>query len=411
MLEAGIRDALGIANDEGGINGKKLRHVMQDDQYKPDVGVKVFEEIVAKYKPLCFFGSGTPVALATAPLIKDRYKILYTSTSFSAKLAVSGIPSMFVVGPTYGDQFAVALKYIAQLKKAAKVAFFYSKGPFGEDPLAYGRVMCQRLKLDLVGEVAGDIRGGDHTAQIEELKSKNPDFVIMQGWVGPSNATLIKQCRDLGLKSQFVLTLWGADKSAVEALGPDGPEFLAVSPYAYWWMDDVPMIKTIKAYTAKHYPDVNYRPLNYFVAFTAGKIFVECLRRADAAGQLNEEGVTRGFAVLKGVRYWGADTTIDHQEQQISRGPSLEIESDKRDIGASFGLDHILLRNPDRERSEPHRMREQSRATRTMRFPLVTAFCALVGTGHGATMASRHIEHRVFSRELREQKMNISLRA
>jgi hypothetical protein len=44
VLEAGIRDALGIANDEGGINGKKLRHVMQDDQYKPDVGVKVFEE-------------------------------------------------------------------------------------------------------------------------------------------------------------------------------------------------------------------------------------------------------------------------------------------------------------------------------------------------------------------------------
>jgi branched-chain amino acid transport system substrate-binding protein len=214
VLEAGIKDALGIANEEGGINGKKLRHVMEDDAYKPDVGVKVFEEIMAKYKPLCFFGSGTPVALATAPLIKDKYKILYTSTSFSAKLAVSGIPSMFVVGPTYGDQFAVALKYIAQRGKGKRIAFFYSKGAFGEDPLAFGRLMCQRLKLDLVAEVAGDIRGGDHTAQIEELKSKNPDFVIMQGWVGPANAALIKQARELGLKSEFVLALWGADSGA-----------------------------------------------------------------------------------------------------------------------------------------------------------------------------------------------------
>jgi len=135
-LESGMKDSLEMANDEGGINGKKLGLVKDDDEYKPEVGVRVFEEMMLKSKPLCFFGSGTPVALATAPLIRDRYKILYTSTSFSAQLAVGGIPSMFVVGPTYGDQFAVALKYIAKLKKAAKVAFFYSKGPFGEDPLA-----------------------------------------------------------------------------------------------------------------------------------------------------------------------------------------------------------------------------------------------------------------------------------
>jgi branched-chain amino acid transport system substrate-binding protein len=334
VLEAGIKDALGIANEEGGINGKKLRHVNEDDHYKPDVGVKVFEEIMAKYKPLCFFGSGTPVALATAPLIKDKYKILYTSTSFSAKLAVSGIPSMFVVGPTYGDQFAVALKYIAQQGKGKKIAFFYSKGAFGEDPLAYGRLMCQRLKLDLVAEVAGDIRGGDHTAQIEELKSKNPDFVIMQGWVGPANAALIKQARELGLKSEFVLALWGADKSVVDALGPEAKEFLAVSPYAYWWMDDVPMVKKIKAYTAKHYPDVKFRPLMYFVAFTAGTIFVECLRKADSAGELNEAGVTKALQSLKDFDTGGLT-------------PPLTIRSNR------FPIARILKSNPAKGILEP----------------------------------------------------------
>ncbi|MBI4963895.1 MAG: ABC transporter substrate-binding protein [Desulfomonile tiedjei] len=334
VLEAGIRDALGIANDEGGINGKKLRHVMQDDQYKPDVGARIFEEMVSKYNPLCFFGSGTPVALATAPLIRDRYKVLYTSTSFSAKLAVSGIPSMFVVGPTYGDQFAVALKYIAQQKKEAKVAFFYSKGPFGEDPLAYGRVMCQRLKMELVGEVAGDIRGGDHTNQIEQLKRQNPDFVIMQGWVGASHATLMKQCRDLGLKSEFVLTVWGADKSVVDALGPDGPTFLAVSPYAYWWMDDVPMIRKVKAYIAKHYPDVTYRPLNYFVTFTAGKVFVECLRKADAAGELNGEGVTKALQSLRDFDTGGLT-------------PPLTIRSNR------FPVARVLKSNPSKGTLEP----------------------------------------------------------
>jgi branched-chain amino acid transport system substrate-binding protein len=316
-LESGIRDALGIANDEGGVNGKKLRHVMKDDQYKPEVGVQVFEEMMAKYNPLCMFGSGTPVALAVAPLVKDKYPVLYTSTSFSAKVAFSGTKSMFVVGPTYGDQFAVALKHIAQTKAKSKVAFLYSKGSFGEDPIAYGRIMARRLRLELVAEVVGDIRGGDHKAQIEELKLKAPDFVIVHGWVGPSNAALVKQCHALGLKSEMIFTLWGAAKEVVEAIGPDGPSFLAVSPYAYWWMDDVPMIKTLKSYTARHYPDVSYRPLNYVVAFMAGKIFVECLRKADAAKELNGNGLINALQSLKDFNTGGLTPPLTIRENRF----------------------------------------------------------------------------------------------
>ena len=173
-LIAAMKDCVAITNAEGGINGKKLRYVEEDDQFNPEVGVKAFESLMSKYKPLCVFGSGTGVALAVAPLIRERYKVLYSSPSLSAKIMTSGAPSMFMMGPTYGDQFAVALKYAAQQKKGKRVAFFYSKGPLGEDPIPYGRVMCQRLRLELVGEVVGDMKGGDHTAQIEELKLKNP---------------------------------------------------------------------------------------------------------------------------------------------------------------------------------------------------------------------------------------------
>ncbi len=321
MLEAGLKDCVEITNEEGGINGKKLRFVVGDDQYKADVGKKAFEELVSKYNPLCMFGSGTPVALAVLPLLRDRYKILYTSTSFSAKLAYSGVPSMFVPGPTYGDQVAIALKHIAQSKKNAKVAFFYSEGPFGQDPIPYGRIMCRRLRLELVSEVSGNMRGTDFTAQIEELKRKGPDFVIFHGWVGPKNAALIKQCRALGLKSSFITTIWGATKAVVEALGPEGPEFLAVSPYSYWWMEDVPMIKTIRDYTSKHYPEVKYRTLMYMVAFTAGKIFVECLRKADADGQLDGAGVTNALQSLMDLNTGGLTPplTVKHNRFPVAR--------------------------------------------------------------------------------------------
>jgi branched-chain amino acid transport system substrate-binding protein len=316
-LSTAMKDCIAITNAEGGINGKKLQYVEEDDQFSPDIGAKAFETLMSKYKPMCVFGSGTGVALAVAPLIRDRYRVLYSSTSFSAKIMTSGAPSMFMMGPTYGDQFAVALKYAAMQRKGKKVAFFYAKGPFGEDPIPYGRIMSQRLRLELVGEAVGDMKGGDHTAQIQELKLKKPDWVILHGWIGPNNAPIIKQCHDLGLNAQIITTVWGAQRSVVEKLGPDGNKFLAVSPYAYWWMEDVPMIRKLRNYAAKNYPDVTERPLPYIVAYTAGMIFVECLRKADSAGELNAEGLTKVLKSLKDFDTGGLTPPLTIRENRF----------------------------------------------------------------------------------------------
>ena len=323
-LTAAMEDCVAITNSEGGINGKKLQYAQEDDQFNPKVGFKAFETLMEKYNPLCVFGSGTGVALAVAPLIREKYRVLYSSPSMSAKIMTSGAPSLFMVGPTYGDQFAVALKYIAQQKKGKKVAFFYSKGPLGEDPIPYGRIMVKRLRLKLVGEVIGNMRGGDHSAQIEELKSKDPDWVILHGWIGPNNGPLIKQCHELGLKARIVTTLWGAQRSVVELIGKDGPKFLAVSPYAYWWMEDVPMIRKLRAYTAKNHPDVTERPLPYIVAYTAGKIFVECLRKADSAGELNADGLTKALKSLKNFDTGGLTPPLTIRENRFPIARILE---------------------------------------------------------------------------------------
>jgi branched-chain amino acid transport system substrate-binding protein len=73
-VDIALQDRIAIANQEGGINGKKLRHIMKDDQYKPDVGVRLFEQLMSTDNPLAFFGSGTPAAPAVQPLLRDRYK-------------------------------------------------------------------------------------------------------------------------------------------------------------------------------------------------------------------------------------------------------------------------------------------------------------------------------------------------
>ncbi len=321
-INAGLEDALMMANEEGGINGKQIKYIMEDGQYQLDVATAAFKRIMSRDNPLIMYGESTGLGKAMGPEIKDRYKILYSSTSFSGELAdAAANPYVFVPGPTYADMFGILLKYIAKEKPGAKVAFFYSDTEFGKDPIPFARQMCKDLKLDLVAESVAQVGAIDVTSQVLELKRKNPDYVIFQGFVVEPVGAVIKQCRDFGMQTKFMGTFWGATKMIVENLGPLAEGYMAVNPYMYWWNDDVPMIKKIKAYTAKKYPSVTYRDNSYMQGFMTGLIFVECLKRADKAGQLNGDGLVKALQSLKDFDSGGlsAPFTIKNNKFPVAR--------------------------------------------------------------------------------------------
>jgi branched-chain amino acid transport system substrate-binding protein len=328
-INAGLEDALMMANEAGGINGKKIKYVMEDGQYQLDVATAAFKRIMSRDNPLIMYGESTGLGKVMAPEIKDRYKILYSSTSFSSELAdAAANPYIFVPGPTYGDMFGILLKYIAKEKPGAKVAFFYSDTEFGKDPISFGRQMCKDLKLDLVAEEVAQVGAMDVTSQVLNLKRKNPDYVIFQGFVVDPVGTVIKQCRDFGMKCKFMGTFWGASKMIVDNLGPLAEGYMAVNPYMYWWNDDVPMIKKIREYTAKKYPNVKDRDNSYMQGFMTGLLFVECLKRADKAGQLNGEGLVKALQSIKDFDSGGlsAPLTIKNNKFPVARVWKVNVE-------------------------------------------------------------------------------------
>jgi branched-chain amino acid transport system substrate-binding protein len=300
-LGEGLKDALMMANEAGGVGGKKLQYVAEDSQYKLDLAKPAFIRIMDKYKPLAMYGDSTALGEALAPDISNRYKVLYSSTSFSGSLAfASANSSIFVPGPTYGDQFAILIKYIAAQKPGAKVAFFYSDSAYGKEPLKYGRWMCDRMKLRLVAEEVTKIGETEVSAQVKNLKDKDPDYVIFHGFVGGQPIpTVVKLARESGMACQFMGTFWECHETLLDKLGQYGEGYLGISPYCYWSMEDVPMIKKIRNYNAQHFPDVKYRPAAYMQGFATGLIFVEVLKRADKAKKLDFDGMVEALHSLK----------------------------------------------------------------------------------------------------------------
>ncbi len=320
--EAGIRDAIAVANQEGGVNGKRVEIVIGDGRYKLDVGKQVFRSIMEKYNPPMMVGASTALSLAMAKDIRHKYKIMYGSASFSSKLAYAAMnPSIFVAGPTYGDQIGLLLRYIAKRKPRAKVAFFYSDSEFGRDPIKFGRIMCRRLRLNLVAEEVVPLGATTIKSQIMGLKQADPDWVVFQGFMLTPVPQVIKACRGLGMTCNFIGTFWTTTKTLVDMLGPLAEGFYGVNPYAYWWMEDVPMIRKIRAFNAEHHPDIQYRTNYYMQGFASGMICVEILRRADRLGGISYDTMVKALRSIEDFDTGGltAPLTVKNNRFPVAR--------------------------------------------------------------------------------------------
>jgi branched-chain amino acid transport system substrate-binding protein len=296
----GLKDCLDAANEEGGVNGKKIEYIWEPTDYDVKESVTKLDDLVKTHHPLAAFGNSTGVSLAVAPKIATEYKSLYCSSSFAGELVMGKPPSgVFLSGPSYGDQIGILLKYIAKAQPKASIVFFYSDSPFGKDGIKYGRSLAQRLGLKALADEVVSLKATDFKEEVARLKDKNPDFIIFHGFVLKPVPEVIKMCKEAGMKSKFMGLFWTATKDVLDQLGPKAEGYLVVNPYAYWGMTDVPMIKKIMDYNAKHHPDVSWRDNYYMQGFATGLIFVEVLRRADKAGSLNYDGLVKALQGLK----------------------------------------------------------------------------------------------------------------
>ena len=296
-----MKDAVDMANEAGGINGKKLQYFWKDGEYKDDVGIAAFKSLYTQYKPQIMWGQSTGMTKALGPEIKDRYKVLYSAYTFADVAAnPKENPYLFIPGPTYAEMFAVLLNYIAKQKPGANVAFFYSDTEFGREPIAFGREYAKKLGLKVVAEEVTKAGGVDVTTNILNMKQKNVEFCIFQGYVNDPIAQVMKQSKDYGLKCQFMGTFWSTEKHLLDALGPLADEYIGVTAYSYYYQDQYPMIKKIREWIQKHNPKgAEYRSQAYMQVFMGTTLMIEALKRADKAGPVTGDSLVKAFQSIK----------------------------------------------------------------------------------------------------------------
>jgi len=249
-LKRGMDLALEEVNAKGGINGKPLRIVYEDDAGKPTTGVTAFNKLVsADRAPLVIGGMFSAVTLAVAPVAERRKIVLLSPTSSAVELTNAG-DYIFRIYPsdTYDGVFLAEFAFNAL--QARRVAIIY----------------LQVSSVSAVTEVFKkefESRGGvitvseaykegvtDFRSQISKATKDNPDIVFIPGYL-KEMSTLLRQATELGVSARFLSISTFYDPKILQLAGDAANGVMFSSPAFDPKSNSQETLGFVKAYQAK----------------------------------------------------------------------------------------------------------------------------------------------------------------
>jgi len=253
-----MKDSVEIALDQLNrrVGGLETEVIYGDDQFKPEVGVQLAEEMLKKHQ--VDFVAGiiwSNVMMAVMPVVTGAGKIMVGSNAGASPLAGSQCNELYFSTSWNNDQSPEAMGKYLQDKGVNDLYVLAPNYQAGKDMVAG---LKRYYKGRIVEEVYTKFQQTDYQAEITQLRSKNPKAVFAF-YPGGMGIQFVKQYTQAGLRDQIPLyTVFTVDETTLPALRE-----AALGQYeARFWSPDID-IPASKKYVADFEKKFGYTPSFY----------------------------------------------------------------------------------------------------------------------------------------------------
>jgi branched-chain amino acid transport system substrate-binding protein len=195
----GAQLAVDQINAHGGIHGKMLKLIVEDNRGQNQAGVSAYQKLAADPNIVAIISSvRSTIVQATLPyVLRDQIPTLIGGTD--PKLTHVGNPWVFRFRPndTYASQAMAS--YSTDAMGSKKIAILYDTDAFGS---AGNRLLTDALKkdgADIVGDQGYTTATQDYTSYLENVKRSGADTLETYMTNAEDEAQMLKQLRQLGL--------------------------------------------------------------------------------------------------------------------------------------------------------------------------------------------------------------------
>ncbi len=151
-MKTGIETAFSAQNQAGGVHGRTLSLVAEDDGYEPQRTQATVRDLAEKRKVFAFVGNvGTPTAAVAIPYILEKGVLLFGTLS-GADILRNDPPDRFVFNyrPSYSEETATVVKYLVDVRriKPTQIAVFAQEDEYGDAGFEGVASMMRKYKHD-----------------------------------------------------------------------------------------------------------------------------------------------------------------------------------------------------------------------------------------------------------------------
>jgi branched-chain amino acid transport system substrate-binding protein len=276
QMRNGIKAYFDYVNEKGGVHGRKLELVTEDDRYEASVAPAASKKLIEVHRVFALLGYvGTPTGAAHLPVVTQAKVPLVGMFTGAEILRDPFNRYVFHVRASYYDETEAIVEQVVSTG-GKKISVFYQADNYGEAGRKGTEIALTKrgMKIHSTGTVERN------TIKVEEavkaIHASQPDAVVMVS-AYTSCAEFIRQMRKAGSGATFYNVSFVGSKALADALGKDGTGVAISQVVPFPWGTAVPVVKEYQQLATKAgYTDFNFSAIE---GFLVAKVFVEGLRR------------------------------------------------------------------------------------------------------------------------------------
>jgi len=263
-------------NSKGGVNGKPIRLIVQDDGAEPSKAAANAKKLLTQDKAVMLIN--TSLSSTYAPMVAESKQAgvpLYFGGSVCPKDTYPPADALQFCSSAFGANLDSqgALAFVkAQAKEPVRIGFAAMAIPIARAEIDYAEGLSKTMGMTPVEKQISPPPAPDYTPFATKLKDANPNWVFSWSpWV--SQVRTFEAMRRLGWNGRYVT--WAHLNAEDELARIKDGEFYVIGTNAFF-QDDLPIQAEIRAVT--HRAKLNY-PVTYLTeGFIAGLVIESALK-------------------------------------------------------------------------------------------------------------------------------------
>jgi len=194
-------------NEQGGINGRKVKLVVDDSSYDPKKAVLAAQKQATSDKVFLSIGNlGTPVAMAAMPIFLER-GVPHLFPVTAARQMYEPLHKLkYSFAATYYDQVRSLVRHMTKVKADRKWCIVYQDDDFGQEVLQGAEAALKENGNRTLVEKTSYKRGAtEFSSQVAKMKASGCDTVIL-GTIIRETPGVMSEAKKVGWNAEFVGT-------------------------------------------------------------------------------------------------------------------------------------------------------------------------------------------------------------